>query len=31
MLGLLGALGLGAACGNDNPKLLLTGIEPEKG
>ncbi len=31
LLGLLGSLGLGAACGNDNPKLLVTGIEPEKG
>ena len=29
---LLGLLGLAAAaCGNDNPKLLVTGIEPEKG
>jgi hypothetical protein len=31
LLGLLGSLGFGAACGNDNPKLLVTGIEPEKG
>jgi hypothetical protein len=31
LLGLLGGLGLGAACGGDNPKLLITGIEPEKG
>ena len=31
LLGLLGLLGLAAACGNDNPKLLVTGIEPEKG
>jgi hypothetical protein len=30
-LGLLGSLWLGAACGNDNPKLLVTGIEPAKG
>jgi len=28
---LLGLLGLAAACGSDNPKLLVTGIEPEKG
>jgi hypothetical protein len=28
---LLGLLGLAAGCGNDNPKLLVTGIEPEKG
>jgi hypothetical protein len=28
---LLGLFGLVAACGNDNPKLLVTGIEPEKG
>jgi IPT/TIG domain-containing protein len=27
----LGSLAFGAACGNDNPKLLITGIEPEKG
>lgn len=27
LLGLLGP----AACGNDNPKLLVTGIDPEKG
>src|SRR5215831_19039958 len=26
-----GLLGLAAACGNDNPKLLVTGIEPQKG
>jgi len=31
LLGLLGSLCFGAACGNDNPKLLVTGIEPEKG
>ena len=31
LLGLLGSLCVGAACGNDNPKLLVTGIEPEKG
>ena len=30
-LGLLGSLCAGAACGNDNPKLLVTGIAPEKG
>ena len=24
-------LGSAAGCGNDNPKLLVTGIEPEKG
>ncbi len=30
-LGLLGSLCFGAACGSDNPKLLVTGIEPEKG
>jgi hypothetical protein len=28
---LIGLLGPAAACGNDNPKLLVTGIEPEKG
>jgi hypothetical protein len=28
---MLGSLGLGAACGSENPKLLVTGIEPEKG
>jgi len=27
----LGLLGSAAGCGNDNPKLLVTGIEPEKG
>jgi len=27
----LGVLGLAAACGNDNPKLLVTGIDPQKG
>jgi hypothetical protein len=26
-----GLLGLAAACGNDNPQLLVTGIEPQKG
>jgi hypothetical protein len=31
LLGLLASLCAGAACGNDNPKLLVTGIEPEKG
>jgi hypothetical protein len=31
LLGLLGSLCFGAACGGDNPKLLVTGIEPEKG
>jgi IPT/TIG domain-containing protein len=31
LLGLLGSLCFGAACGNDNPKLLVTGIEPAKG
>ncbi len=31
LLGLLGSLGLGAACGNESTKLLVTGIEPEKG
>jgi IPT/TIG domain len=27
----LGLLAGAAACGNDNPKLLVTGIEPDKG
>ena len=31
LLGLLALLGLAAACGNDNPKLLVTGIDPQKG
>ena len=31
LLSLLGSLCLGAACGSDNPKLLVTGIDPEKG
>jgi hypothetical protein len=30
VLGVLGGLGL-TACGNDNPKLMVTGIEPDKG
>ena len=31
VLGLGVVLGLAAGCGNDNPKLLVTGIEPQKG
>jgi hypothetical protein len=29
--GVLGLLAGAGACGNDNPKLLVTGIEPDKG
>jgi len=30
-VGLAVSLGVTAGCGNDNPKLLVTGIEPQKG